>query len=92
MHALVAYESPGGNIREVAHAAANEPESRTTVERVTSELAPANLARHDSVVVVGATHAFSMTRASTWHAAMENDDAPEIGMTKGDTTEVMPPL
>ena len=55
-------------------------------------VAPSNLVRHDPVAVGGPTHAFSTTRASTWHAAMGNDDAPEIGMTKGDTTEVMPPL
>ncbi|GGK94706.1 hypothetical protein GCM10007382_13700 [Salinibacterium xinjiangense] len=83
MHALVAYESLWVNIRQVAHAMGNEPESRMAVERVTSELASSNLVRHDPVAVGGPTHAFSMTRVSTWHAAMGNDDALEIGTTKG---------
>ena len=53
MHALVAYESLWVNIRKVAHATANEPESRATVERVASELAPPNPDMHDLVVVGG---------------------------------------
>lgn len=85
MHALVAYESLWVNIRKVAHAIANEPESRTAVERVTSEVAPSNLDMHDLAVVGGPTHVFSMTRASTAYAAVGNDgalEAPERGIRK----------
>ena len=48
-----------------------------TVERVTSELAPSNLNGYDLIVAGGPPCAFSMTRPSTRHWAVEKNGAPQ---------------
>ncbi len=77
MSALVVFESMWGNTRAVAEAVAEGLGTGTAVVHV--EEAPARLSDDvDLVVVGGPTHAFSMSRATTRH------DAVEKGATEGD--------
>jgi flavodoxin-like protein len=79
MNALVVFESMWGNTRAVAEAVAQGLGTDTAVVHV--DEAPATLPDDvDLLVVGGPTHAFSMSRASTRH------DAVEKGATEGDET------
>ena len=69
MKALVVYESMWGNTRQVAEAVA-EGLGNATLSEV-HEVADADLADLDLLVVGGPTHAFSMTRPKTRHDALE---------------------
>ncbi len=80
MNALVVFESMWGNTRAVAEAVACGLGHATMVVNV--DQAPARLpANIDLLVVGGPTHAFSMSRTTTRH------DAIERGATEGRETQ-----
>lgn len=87
MKALVVYESMYGKTREVAEGVAEGLRSAS----VDTELMPARDAHHqhvaevDLLVIGGPTHAHSMTRPKTRHAAVEQADSH--GLTVEDDSE-----
>lgn len=76
MRAIVVYESLWGNTERVAREIARELGSKLKVDVFDSDTAPEELDVYDLVVVGGPTHAFSMTRPSTRHGAVQSNGAP----------------
>lgn len=76
MRALVVYETMWGNTEKVARAIAAELSRTMSVDVHDVDSAPDSADGYDLVVVGGPTHAFSMTRPSTRHTAVEQNHAP----------------
>ncbi|NUR08233.1 MAG: flavodoxin [Nocardioidaceae bacterium] len=83
MRALVVYESMWGNTRAVAEAVGATLAGRMEVRVAdVGEVPAGEVAEYDLVVAGAPTHAFSLSRASTRQAALEQG-APESSSTYG---------
>ena len=76
MNVFVVYESMFGNTAEVARAIARGADASTCAE--VHEITPSDVAGADLLIVGGPTHAFSMSRPSTRHGAVEQGAVPSV--------------